>query len=69
MGKGDAAIDWSDRRARQKLLGEIVADADRLLELARQARSGLLTDSGERVVIVDAAELLGQFAAPGREGQ
>ena len=59
--KGDAAIDWSDRRARQKLLGEIVADADRLLELARQARSGLLTDSGERVVIVDAAELLGQL--------
>ena len=59
--KGDAAIDWSDRRARQKLLGGIVADADRLLELARQARSGLLTDSGERVVIVDAAELLGQL--------
>ena len=33
--KGEATIDWSDRKARRKLLGEIVADADRLLELAR----------------------------------
>ena len=32
--KGEAAIDWSDRRARRKLLGEIVLDADRLLELS-----------------------------------
>ena len=36
--KGEAAIDWSNRRARRKLLGQIVADADRLLELARQAQ-------------------------------
>ena len=35
--KGEAAIDWSDRWERRKLLGEIVADADRLLELARQS--------------------------------
>ena len=35
--KGEAAFDWSNRRARRKLLGQIVADADRLLELARQA--------------------------------
>ena len=35
--KGEATIDWSDRKARAALLGEIVADADRLLELARQA--------------------------------
>ena len=32
--KGEAAIDWSDRQARKALLAEIVADADRLLELA-----------------------------------
>ena len=38
--KGEAGIDWSDRRARRKLLGEIVADADRLLELAGGRRPG-----------------------------
>ena len=32
--KGAAGIDWSNRRARRKLWGQIVADADRLLELA-----------------------------------
>ena len=59
--KGEAAIDWSDRRARRRLLGQIVADADRLLELAREAQDGLDADSAERQAIVDAAELLGQL--------
>ena len=59
--KGEAAIDWSDRRARQKLLDEIVGDADRLLELARQAQAGLCADSAERQTIIDGAELLGQL--------
>ena len=59
--KGEAAIDWSDRRARRRLLARIVADADRLLELARQAQDGLNADSPERQAIVDAAELLGQL--------
>lgn len=59
--KGEAAIDWSNRRARRKLLGQIVADADRLLELARQAQDGLDADSMERQAIVEAAELLGQL--------
>ena len=59
--KGEAAIDWSNRRARRKLLAQIVADADRLLELARQAQDGLDADSAERQAIVDAAELLGQL--------
>ena len=36
--KGEAAIDWSDKRARSALLAGIVADADRLLELSRQAQ-------------------------------
>ena len=31
--KGEAAIDWSDKRARSALLAEIVADADRLLRV------------------------------------
>ena len=59
--KGEAAIDWSDRRARAALLGEIVADADRLLELARQAWVELPEDSGQRQSIVAGAELLGQL--------
>ncbi len=59
--KGEAAIDWSDRRARTALLAGIVADADRLLELSRQAQGELAEDSAERQQIVAAAELLGQF--------
>ena len=59
--KGEAAIDWSNRRARRRLLGQIVADADRLLELARQAQDALDADSSERQAIVEAAELLGQL--------
>ena len=59
--KGEAAIDWSNRRARRRLLGQIVADADRLLELARQAQDALDVDSAERQAIVDAADLLGQL--------
>ena len=59
--KGEAAIDWSDRRARQALLAEIVADADRLLELSRPAQGELPEDSAGRQGIVAAAELLGQL--------
>ena len=59
--KGESAIDWSDRKARAALLGEIVADADRLLEVARQAQGELPEGSPEREVIVAAAELLGQL--------
>ena len=59
--KGEAAIDWSDKRARQALLAEIVADADRLLELSRQAQGELSENGEERQHIVTAAELLGQL--------
>ena len=59
--KGEAAIDWSSKRERRKLLGEIVADADRLLELARQAQGELPEGSAQRQEIVEAAELLGQL--------
>ena len=59
--KGEAAIDWSDKRARSALLSLIVADADRLLELSRQAQGELGEDSAERQQIVAAAELLGQL--------
>ena len=59
--KGEAAIDWSNQRARRRLLAQIVADADRMLELARQVQGELAVDSPERQAIVDAAELLGQL--------
>ena len=53
--KGEATIDWSDRKAQRKLLGEIVADADRLLALARQAWLELPEASAQRQSIVDGA--------------
>ena len=59
--KGEAVIDWSDRKARAALLAEIVADADRLLGWARQAWVELPEDSAQRQSIVDGAELLGQL--------
>ena len=59
--EGEAAIDWSDHRARSALLGEIVADADRLLEVSRQAQGELPEGSPERQGIVAAAELLEQL--------
>ena len=59
--KGESAIDWSDKGARAGLLATIVADADRLLELSRQAQEALPEGSPERQGIVAAAELLGQL--------
>ena len=59
--KGEAAIDWSDKRAQTALLAKIVRDADRLLELSRLALGELAEDSAERQRIVTAAELLGQL--------
>ena len=59
--KGESAIDWSSRKARSALLATIVADADRLLEVARQAQGELPEGSPERRGIVASAELLGQL--------
>ena len=59
--KGDASIDWSDHRARETLLLEIVSDADRLLELARRVQDKLPKECDERGDIVAAAELLGRL--------
>jgi hypothetical protein len=56
--KGAAEIDWSDAAQRRRVLGEIVADADRLLELARQARAELVAGSAEELALVEAAGLL-----------
>ena len=59
--KGESAIDWSGQGARAGLLAAIVADADRLLEAARQAQEALAEGSPERQDIIAAAELLGQL--------
>ena len=59
--KGEAAIDWSNKRDRTALLSLIVADADRLLELSRQAQGEFGEDSAERQRIVAAAKLLWQL--------
>ncbi len=59
--KGEAAIDWGNEQERQAFLQKIVADADRLVELARRAQGGFAVDSAERKQIVEAAELLGQL--------
>ena len=59
--KGESAIDWSNKKARAGLLATIVADADRLLEVACQAQEALGEGSPERQGIAAAAELLGQL--------
>jgi hypothetical protein len=59
--KGEAAIDWDDPRARQRLLGEIVADADRLLELVRAVLADAPADAAERRPLREAADLLARL--------
>jgi transposase len=59
--KGQAEINWEDKKARQAFLGSIVADADRLLELARAALGQLVPDSPEQKRLTEAAELLSRL--------
>ena len=59
--KGEAHIDWSDAKARQTFLQSIVADAERLLEMARQTLSTHEAESSEHKTLTEAAELLGQL--------
>jgi hypothetical protein len=56
--KGTFEIDWSDAGQRRRVLREIVADADRLLELARQARTDLEAGTPTDAVLMEAAGLL-----------
>lgn len=56
--KGSVEIDWNDATQRRQVLGAIVADADRLLELTRQAREALTAESAADQALVAAAELL-----------
>ena len=59
--KGEAEIDWSDENARAKFLKSIVADADRLLETARQTLQQVPVGSEQEKAIVEAAQLLSQL--------
>jgi len=56
--KGGMAIDWSARAARERFLGEIVADADRLLEQVRMARGALVAGTAEDTALTEAAGVL-----------
>lgn len=56
--KGEAELDWSDPKARLQFLSEVVADADRLLELVRLARGKIPEESAEDQALVEAAGLL-----------
>jgi hypothetical protein len=56
--KGTAEVDWGDTEQRRRFLGEIVADADRLLEQARVARTGLEEGSAAETALLEAAGLL-----------
>jgi hypothetical protein len=58
--KGSAELDWDNARERSRLLTEIVADADRLLEQARDVRAKLTEGSPEALALTKAAEILGQ---------
>jgi len=59
--KGAAGIDWDDPAARQAFLRTIVADADRLLDLARCALADLEADAPASTAIREAAGLLAQL--------
>jgi len=59
--KGEANIDWDDAEQRKAFLGGIVADADRLLEKARQALADYAEGSDERQRLLEAAELLARL--------
>jgi len=59
--KGEAEIDWSDEQARAGFLKSVVADADRLLETARQALVQVRAGSDQEKAIVEAAQLLSQL--------
>src|SRR5438445_4099488 len=61
--KGQADVDWTNPQARQRFLAEIVGDADRLLELVRGTRAGLVEDSAQDKELVAAAEVLARILA------
>jgi len=61
--KGQADVDWTNVKARQQFLAEIVGDAEQLLELVRGTRSDLTKDSPEDQELVAAAGMLARILA------
>jgi hypothetical protein len=61
--KGQADVEWTDPKARQRFLAEIVADAEQLLDLVRGTRSDLTKDSPEDQELVAAAGMLARLLA------
>ena len=59
--KGEASIDWDDPEAREVFLQGVVADADRLLMVAREAMEKLCADEPLRQRVHEAAGLLTQL--------
>jgi hypothetical protein len=61
--KGQAAVDWTNPQARQRFLAEIVADADRLLELVRLTRGRLAAGGPHEAELLAAAGVLARILA------
>ncbi len=59
--KGEAGIDWDDPAARQAFLEGVVADADRLLMVAREAMEKFPADEPLQQRLRGAAELLARL--------
>jgi len=59
--KASRELDWADESSRHEFLTELIADGERALELARQARSELKAGSDADEQIATAAELLTQL--------
>jgi transposase len=58
--KGEAQIDWDDERARRAFLNEVVADADHLLQMGREAGQAPMDEETHKRLCA-AAELLSQL--------
>ncbi len=59
--KGEAGIDWDDPEARGVFLQGVVADADRLLDVARQLLERTPSDDSKQQRLREASELLSQL--------
>jgi transposase len=59
--KGEAVLDWDDEQARSAFLRKIVADARRLMRLAREKQASLNEKHPAAKRIAMAGELLGQL--------
>ena len=59
--KGEADINWDNKKSRRAFLQMIVGDAERILRLARDVQGQFPEGDSKRQGIVEAAELLGQL--------